>query len=242
LGRSISGLYKLNIPSSFYLNQGNGTYSFYVIPRSFELTISDVSFLDGTNIKGLVINTSNLDSYIKNKLLNVNNVSGYLIRYINDENEEDSIVSSLERIVSYNYRVEAITASLNSNINQYGLRYRINNTSDNVLLVVNPTVSGINSFADELFIGITGQKIVLSNTYFEPQLITVDFTDVDLQTLFDGIYGNQTFNYEKGLRTFYDDNGAIIHQRIESTVKNNVGDDIRKFAKNTDAIDTSESI
>jgi len=241
-GQSISGLFNLSIPPNFYLTYGVGTYNFYLTPRKFNATILDVSYIDGTDIRGIVLNLNSLDTYAREKMIRNNGVAGFLVRYIDSNLTEDNIIPNRERLITANYRVEPVNASLNNNDNQIGVRYRFNDTSNSIFLIVNPTVEGISQDNNDTFIGSVGQDIVISSTYFEPQLIELEFTDYDIKTIYDGIFGNQTVNFDKGLRTFYDSEGNIITQREEITIKNDLGDDLRKIAKTVSTIDNSETL
>ena len=53
-----------------------------------------------------------------------------------------------------------------------------------------------------------GQKIIITNTYFNPVVLEVEMADHDFDTLAIGLYGNQTKSIEDGIYTMYDLSGV----------------------------------
>jgi hypothetical protein len=64
------------------------------------------------------------------------------------------------------------------------------------------------------FIGEPGQKIILTNTYFNPTTIEVEMVEHDETTLAHALYGNQSRAMDRGIYTIYDNNNnnAIYKQ------------------------------
>lgn len=237
-----AGVYRLSIPASFYANRGLGYYYFYLRPKKIRVIIKDCAYLEDVNLKGLIFDLNEMDSYAKNIFQKENNLVGYLIQYINQTNTGDRLAPNLFRIVTSNYRANPISGSINNNQNQNGIRYRLNSNSSLVFVTVSPsTQSGISN-NETLFIGNPAQEVIVSNTNFNPKLIPIQITDVDEKSLLYGIFGDQTFNYENGIRTWFDEEGNIFKQKDEYTIKDEYGNPLKKISKERTEINFNEEI
>jgi hypothetical protein len=233
------GVYDFTIPAAFHSARGLGNYYFYIQPKKMRASISEIGYLDGTDIKGIVVDLSPLPQFERAKMGRDGNLVGYSLLYL--ENDRD-IKQGVNKIISANYRVEPVSSALNAEQGSPGVRFRPNPSSQLVFLAVSPSSDfGANSDPYS-FIGYPTQKILIHNTYFTPQQIHIELTDIDERVLFDGIYGDQSFNYETGVRTFYDREGNIAYQKNEFTTKNPDGSDLRKVSVLRDEIDANETI
>jgi hypothetical protein len=239
IGQMMGGLYNLTLPTSISQN-GIGFYYMYIRPKKIKVRILDCGILEGTGTKGIIIDTNQVPEN-ENLFLTNNGLSGFKIEYLNtNTNAEEKLVFNTTKIITGNYLVEAISSNINNN-SQKNLRYRLNNNSTLVFLTVTPsTESDINGLLP--FIGEINQEIEISNTFFEETLVEIELTEYDEQTLGYGLYGDQIFNYTKGTRTIFDDDGNIFKQFTEYTEKNDVDEPIRKVKKEKDIIDFSEDI
>ncbi|MCA9748858.1 MAG: hypothetical protein KC414_07110, partial [Romboutsia sp.] len=225
-----------------YANRGLGYYYFYLRPKKLRVIIRDCAYLEDVNIKGLIFDLNEMDSYTRNLFQKDNNLIGYLIQYINQTSTGDRLSPNLFRIITSNYRAEPVSTSVNNNQNQNGIRYRLNSDSSLVFVTVSPsTQSGISN-SEVLFIGNPTQEVIISNTNFNPKLIPIQITDVDEKSLYYGIFGDQTFNYENGIRTWFDENGNIFKQKDEFTIKDEFGEPLKKISKIRDEIDFNEEL
>lgn len=235
------GLYQFTIPSQFYASRGLGIYNFYIRPKRMRLVIRDCSFLEDNSEKGIILDLNQMDSYARS-IFQVNNKAiGLMITYL-DNTVNGRLVPNIYRLITSNYRVEPISTSINNTNNQNGIRYRINDNSNLVFLSVSPQTTGLNNQIDNLFIGVPTQNIIVYGTYFDPVMLNVEVTDVDDKLLYDGIFGNQTFNYTNGIRTYYDDDGNIILQKDEFTEKDEFNNPLRKISKVRDVLDFNETL
>lgn len=236
------GVYRLNIPASFYANRGLGYYYFYLRPKKIRTIIKDCAYLEDVNIKGLIFDLNEMDSYTKSLFQKDNNLIGYVMQYINQASTGDRLTPNLFRIITSNYRAEPISSSLNNNQNQNSIRYRLNSNSSLVFMTVSPTSQNGISNNEVLFIGNPTQEVIISNTNFNPKLIPIQITDVDEKSLYYGIFGDQTFNYENGIRTWFDEEGNIFHQKDEYTIKDELNNPLKKISKRRAEIDFNEEL
>ena len=199
----IGGIYNLKLP----LDKFNkvGIYNIYIRPKQIEVAIQDVGVLSAyPNIKGIVLKTSELSSLS----LENDSLSGYRIEYLDQSN---IIVNNLFRIITSNNRCEPVNQNITSS-NQKSIRYRFNDSSDLVFLTVTPSSASAvkpNSLPE---IGRVGQKIILTNTFFNPIMVEVELTNNDIETLYTSINGNQVRTLDNGLITTYDQNNKIFNQ------------------------------
>jgi hypothetical protein len=92
------------------------------------------------------------------------------------------------------------------------------------------------------FIGNPNQNVLLSNTYFDPQMISLKITEHDIDSLAIGIYGNQVKNINTGVRTYLDENGDIFKQYSEYIKKDQItGKDLYEIKKEFDIVDSIDN-
>lgn len=234
------GNYTLNIPTSV-LQKGTGIYTFCIYPKVLnEVVIRDCGIIEDSEIKGLIFDTSEMESSVASLFLNENSLAGYIIKYYENNNTE--LTPNLFRVATGNYKVKAISTS--NNVNQLGasLRYVFDQNSTLVFVGITPNGETDIRFNDSIFIGTPNQKVLMFNTFFTPINIEVEVTDVDLKKLYYGIFGDQTVNYDKGIRTFFDENGNIVLQKDEFTIKDNLNEPLKKVSKIRENIDFTETI
>lgn len=237
-----AGVYQLEIPPSFYADRGLGFYHFYLRPRKIRMTIADCAYLEDTDLKGIVVDLNQISSYARSKLSRDNNVIGYTVQYLEQGQAQEKLIPNLFRIVSSSYRVEPISTSLNNTQSQAGVRYRLNPNSTLIFLSLSPSSNiGIND--NEIsFIGNPTQEIIMQNSYFSPKLIQLQITDVDEKSLYYGLFGDQSVNFENGIRTYFDENGEIFLQKDEYTIKDDQGNPLKKISKIRDDVNFNESL
>ena len=88
------------------------------------------------------------------------------------------------------------------------------------------------------YIGTPNQKIVITNTKFDPVMIELEMTDHDIETLSIMAEGEQVRNLENGRVSTYNFEGEIYKQVEHFTVKDN-------YTKNSVAevkVDKSDNI
>jgi hypothetical protein len=71
------------------------------------------------------------------------------------------------------------------------------------------------------YIGTPNQKIVITNTKFDPVMIELEMVDHDIETLSIMSEGNVIRNLDKGLMTHYNFDNEVYKQYEFSTIKDN---------------------
>ncbi len=198
------GLYKLRLPASIF--KEIGFYSILIKPKSFETTIMDCSYVvtnDNNAIqvskKGIVIPTL--------QFLKTSSLVGYQIEYF-DKN--DVKIRNLNRIITSS---DIVNISPNNNsIAQGSVTYVLDPGGNNLFLTVSPDEGSLISKNQKVDIGTKGQKILLTNTYFDPFYIEVEMVEHTLNTLAIALYGNSTRDLETGRLTYFDTQNNIYRQ------------------------------
>ena len=141
------------------------------------------------------------------------NLIGYRVEYY-----EDSLRQDYYRIITSNNRCEPVSQNLTSaNTNSNG--YRFNDSGTLSFLTVTPSTSPSYKSNQTPFIGNASQRIIITNTKFDPIMIEIEMVEHDMDTLSTMLEGDQIRSLDKGLVTTYNENGEIYHQAEYYTVK-----------------------
>jgi hypothetical protein len=197
----LGGLYNLKLNSSDFSELG--IYTLYLRPKQIRTSITDCGILASlTSVRGIVIDISNVSSNDRNKFT-PQGLVGYRIEYINNDGNK---IPNFYRIVTSSFYCTPVTANLTSTT-QKSLRYQYNDSVTNFLFVtVTPSSAPSNKPNTIPFIGEPGQKIILTNTFFNPTTIEVEMVEHDASTLAHALYGNQSKAISSGIYTIYDNN------------------------------------
>jgi hypothetical protein len=217
------GVYKLRLPADKF-NQ-LGFYSILIKPKTIETVIQDCSYVvssDNNDVKlskkGIVIPAAQFQK--------AGSVIGFQIEYF-DKN--DVKIKNLHRIVTSS---DLVSISTNNNtINQGAAAYTIDPGGTNLFLTVTPDEPSLISSSTSIDIGQKGQKILISNTYFDPITLEIEMTDMTIKTLGYGIFGNSTRDLETSILSYFDDQNRIYRQYNLYTAKKKFGNgniDIRE--------------
>lgn len=198
------GVYKLRLPASIFKDLG--FYTIQIKPKTFETTILDCSYVvtsDNNAIqiskKGIVIPTL--------QFLRTSSLVGYQIEYFDTNNVK---IKNLSRIITSS---DLVSISPNNNsINQGSVTYILDPSGNNLFLTVTPDEGSLISKNQTVDIGSRGQKILISNTYFDPVTIEVEMAEHSIDTLAIALYGNSTRDLETGILTYFDSNNRIYRQ------------------------------
>jgi hypothetical protein len=233
----LGGLYNLKLPSSEF--NALGVYTLYIRPAEIRTTILDCGVLSALpNVKGIVIDLNNVPQEYRNKFTNQGLV-GFRIEYLNGDGSK---IQNFYRIITSSFYCEPVNTNL-TNTSQKTVRYRyVDSGSDLIFCTVSPSSAPSNKPNATPFIGQPNQKIILTNTYFNPITIDVELTEYDIDSLGIALYGNQTKSIEDGIYTLYDKNLNIYKQynlyeirdefnNLLFEVRENRGDNI-DFSKN----------
>lgn len=204
------GMYTLKLPVSIF--SAKGFYTIIIKPIEIRTTIVDVGVLSAyPDTKGLVFDTSTIPAQFTNKFEN-NGLVGYRIEYLNPDNTStDAKLNNFFRIITSNNRAEPVNQNL-TNTNQKAIRYRFNDNSTLSFCTLTPS-SASNVKANTFpFIGQVNQKVILTNTFFNPIMIEVEMVEHDIETIAYGLFGNQSKSLEDGIYTIYNFNNDIYKQ------------------------------
>lgn len=198
------GLYKLRLPANIF--KDIGFYSILIKPKSFETTILDCSYVvtsDNNAVqiskKGIVIPTL--------QFLKTSSLVGYQIEYFDNN---DIKIRNLSRIITSS---DIVNISPNNNtVNQGAVTYVLDPNGNNLFLTVSPDEGSLISQNQKIDIGTKGQKILLTNTYFDPFYTEVEMVEHTINTLAIGIFGNSTRDRETGILTYFDNDKNIYRQ------------------------------
>ena len=208
----LGGIYNLKLPLDKF-NQV-GIYNIYIRPKQVEVYIQAIGVLSAyPDIKVIVLKASDIVG------LSIDNdsLSGYRIEYYDQTGVR---VNNLFRIITSNNKCEPINQNITRS-NQIAIRYRFNDASDLIFLTVTPSsASASNAKPNSLpYIGSSGTKIILTNTFFNPIMIEVELTNNDIESLYTSINGNQIRTLDNGLITTYDENNKIFNQYEHYVIK-----------------------
>jgi hypothetical protein len=232
----IQGMYTLKLPADVF--NTIGYYTILIRPKQTILTILDCGVLSQLpDQKGIVIDTNNPNLQALGEKLNPGGLCGFRIEYLNPDG---SIIPNLFSTVAYSNRCEAISQPSNSS-SQRSVVYRFNDSGSLLFLSVTPASSPSikpNAFP---YIGVAGQQIIISNTYFDPQVIDIELTEYDLKKIALLVNGERTLNVETGIENIYDDKRNILTQSTLFDIKDEAENSLYKVKQNNTDINTSES-
>lgn len=198
------GMYKLRLPASVFNKLGY--YSILIKPKTFQTTILDCSYVvtndnNQLNIskKGIVIPSL---QFSRN-----NSLVGYQIEYF-DSN--DVKINNLTRIITSS---DLVSINVNNNtVNQGATTYVLDPAGTILFLTVSPDQGSLISNNVRVDIGQKNQKILITNTYFDPFYVEVEMVDQTIKTLSYALYGNSTRDLQNGILTYFNDQNFIYRQ------------------------------
>lgn len=204
------GLYTLQLPTTTF-NQ-KGIYTLVIKPKEIRTTILDCGVLSSfSNIRGIILDAGQIPSADVTKFEN-GMLVGYRIEYIStDPNSPEKKIQNLFRVVTSNNRAEAVSQNLN-NTTQKSLTYRFNDNSSLIFCTVTPSSAPSVRPNALPYIGVPGQEIIITNTFFNPLTIEIDMVEYDTESIAVGLFGNQTKSIDDGIYTIYNFQNQIYKQ------------------------------
>lgn len=204
----LGGLYNLKLESTDFSELG--IYTLHIRPKQIRTLITDCGVLASLpSVRGLVIDLSNVSTADRNKF-SPQGLVGYRIEYINPTDNKK--IPNFYRVVTSNFYCEPITANI-TNSNQKAIRYRYTDAATNLMfLTLTPSSAPSTRPSTIPFIGQPSQKIILTNTYFNPKTVEIEMVEHDATTLSYALYGNQTKAINDGIYTIYGANNEIYRQ------------------------------
>ena len=229
----LGGLYNLQLNASDFSNLG--IYTLYIRPKQIRTTVMDCGILASLpSVRGVVIDLSNVPSADRNKFT-PQGLVGYRIEYINPNDNKK--LPNFYKIVTSSFYCTPVTANLNTTT-QKSVRYQYSEGATNFMfLTVTPSSAPSNKPNTVPFIGSSGQKIILSNTFFNPTTIQIDMVEHDASTLANALYGNQTKAITPGIYTIYDKDNNIYRQYNLFEIKDDFNETLYEVRENRLDID-----
>lgn len=231
------GMYKLRLPASTF-NQ-IGFYSVLIKPKTFQTVIRDCSYVvteDNTGVqiskKGIVIPSA--------QFRKANSLVGWVVEYYDKDGVK---VRNNHKVITSS---DLVSPTVNNNtVNNGSNSYVLDSGGSDLFLTVTPDEGSIVSGQRAGEIGYSGQRILLTNSYFDPIHLEVEMVEHDIKTLSYALYGNTTRDNDSGVLTYYNENGDIYRQYNLYTRKKQFGDgsvDVREIRSNIDTNQDFQSI
>lgn len=211
----LPGMYNLNLPVSIFGKKG--IYTIYIKPKEIRCTIKDVGSLAAyPDVKGIVIDMNEVENQ---SLFSADKLVGYRVEYFEYENN-GLRRQQYYRLITSNNMCEPVSQNLTSaNTNSNG--YRFNGSGSLCFMTLTPSTSPSFKSNSKPYIGTPNQKIVITNTKFDPVMIELEMVDHDIETLSIMAEGEQVRNLENGRVSTYNFDGEIYKQMEFFTVKDN---------------------
>jgi hypothetical protein len=212
----LGGLYNLKLPTTEF--NAIGIYTLYIRPAEIRTTINDCGvLLSLPNVKGIIINLNQVPAEYRSKFTNQGLV-GFRVEYLNNDGSK---IPNFYRIITSSFFCEPIVADVTNSV-QKALRYRyIDSNSDLLFCTLSPSSSPTNKPNAIPYIGQPNQKIIITNTFFNPTSVEIQIAEHDIDTLAIALYGNQTKSIDDGIYTLYDRDGNIYKQYNLFEVRSN---------------------
>ena len=229
----LGGLYNLKLNADDFTDLG--IYTLNLRPKQIRTSIMDCGVLASLpSVRGLIIDIGNVASIDKNKFT-PQGLVGYRIEYINSSDNKK--VTNFYKVVTSSFYCAPVTANLNSST-QKSVRYQYSEGATNFLfLTITPSSAPSNKPNTVPFIGLPGQKIILTNTYFNPTTIEIEMVEHDASTLANALYGNQTKAVTEGIYTIYDKENNIYKQYNLYEIKDDIQETLYEVRENRTDID-----
>jgi len=204
----LGGMYTLRLESTTFSELG--IYTLHVRPKQIRTQITDCGVLASlSSVRGIVIDLGNVDQEDRSKFT-PQGLVGYRVEYISVSDNKK--VPNFYKVVTSSFYCEPVTTNL-TNTTQKSVRYRYSDSPTNlVFLTVTPSSAPSNKPNTVPFIGQPLQKIILTNSYFNPTTIEVEMVEHDASTLALALYGNQSKAVSSGIYTIYDGSNNIYKQ------------------------------
>lgn len=204
----LGGLYNLKLSSDDFSELG--IYTLHIRPKQVRTIITDCGILASLpSVRGLIIDLTNVPTEDRNKFT-PQGLVGYRVEYISTV--DNTKLANFYRIVTSSFYCTPVVSNLTSTT-QKAIRYQYSEQATNLMfLTVTPSSAPSNKPNTVPFIGQPDQKIILTNTFFNPTTVEVELVEHDATTLAHALYGNQSKAVSAGIYTIYDNNNNIYKQ------------------------------
>ena len=205
------GGYKLRLPASAFNKLG--FYLVLIKPKSFETTIVDCSFVVTNTDQELQISKKGI-VIPKLQFQSTGSLIGYQIEYFNDNGVK---IKNFHRIVTSSDLVSV--SSNSSSSNPSAISYVLDPNGTQLFLTLTPDEVSLITAEQNPDLGKAGQKIMISNTFFDPVMMEVEMVDQTIKTLSYGIFGNAVRDFSNGVFSIFDENNNLYKQYNLLTTK-----------------------
>jgi hypothetical protein len=210
------GGYKLRLPASIFNKLG--FYMILIRPKTFQTQIVDCSFVITNNDQEIQISKKGI-VIPKLQFQSTGSLIGYQLEYF-DDNENK--IKNFHRIITSS---DLVSVNPNNNTtNASSTTYVLDPTGNQLFITLTPDEASLITNEVSSDLGKAGQKILLSNTFFDPVMIEVEMVDQSIKTLSYGIYGQSTRDLETGVYSIFDENGNLYKQYTLLTQKKQFSD------------------
>ena len=224
----LEGMYNLSLPPNIF--NAKGIYTLVLKPREVIKEVIDCGNLAAMpEVKGIVLDQT---------LLGSAGINGGLVGYRIEYYEGGTLqkIPNFFRIVTSSNLCEPVNQQL-SNTTQKAVRYNFNDNGSLLFLTLTPSSAPNVKPNAEPFLGKTGQKLSITNTFFNPITIEIEITEHDFDTLGYGLFGNQTKSIQDGIYTIYDTDNNIYRQYNLYEIKDNFDDSLYEVRQQRTNID-----
>jgi hypothetical protein len=229
----LGGMYNLKLLANDFSRLG--VYTLHLRPKQIRTTITDCGVLASLpSVRGLIIDISNVPSEDRAKFT-PQGLVGYRIEYVSATTNQK--VPNFYKVVTSCFYCTAVTAYL-SNTAAKSVRYQYSEGTTNLMfLTITPSSAPSNKPNSVPFIGSPGQKVILTNTFFNPTTIEIEMIEHDASTLANALYGNQTKAVTPGIYTIYDKDNQIYKQYNLFEIKDDFNETLYEVREQRTTID-----
>lgn len=227
------GGYKLRLPANIFNRLG--FYLIQIRPKVFQTQIVDCSFVITNNDQELQISKKGI-VIPKLQFQSTGSLVGYQIEYFDDNGVK---IKNFHRIITSS---DLVSINPNNNTtNASSTTYVLDSGGNQLFLTLTPDEASLITNEASSDLGKSGQRILLSNTFFDPIMIEVEMVDQSVKTLSYALYGQSTRDLETGVYSIFDEDGNLYKQYNLLTRKKQFTDgsiDVKEERTNIDRSQT----
>jgi len=198
------GGYKLRLPASIFNRLG--FYMILIRPKTFQTEIIDCSFVITNNDQEIQISKKGI-VIPKLQFQSTGSLIGYQLEYFDDNGNK---IKNFHRIITSS---DLVSVNPNNNTtNASSTTYVIDPSGNQLFITLTPDEASLITNEVSVDLGKSGQKILLSNTFFDPVMIEVEMVDQNIKTLSYALYGQSTRDLETGVYSIFDESGNLYKQ------------------------------
>jgi hypothetical protein len=132
---------------------------------------------------------------------------GYQIEYFDTNGVK---INNLTRIITSS---DLVSVNVNNNtVNQGATTYVLDPAGSILFLTLTPDQGSLISNNVKVDLGVKNQKILISNTFFDPFYVEIEMVDQTIKTLSYALYGNSSRDLQTGILTYFNDQNLIYKQ------------------------------